>query len=151
MFYRLLTYGITGKIYKAIKSLYNNTFSCVRVNNWMTSWFSVSSGDNLSPTLFSIYINDLAVTLKELNLGIDINGKKLCILLYADDLVLIAENEKDLQTLLNKMNEWCLRWKLNININKSNVVHFRPVKKGNQNLIFNMETLSLITAPLTST
>ena len=133
LFYRLLTYGITGKIYKAIKSLYNNTFSCVRVNNWMTGWFSVSSGvkqgDNLSPTLFSIYINDLAVTLKELNLGIDINGQKLCILLYADDLVLIAENEKDLQTLLNKMNEWCLRWKLNININKSNVVHFRPVKK----------------------
>ena len=65
--------------------------------------------DNLSPTLFSIYINDLAVTLKELNLGVDINGQKLCILLYADDLVLIAENEKDLQTLLNKMNEWCLR------------------------------------------
>ena len=41
LFYRLLTYGITGKIYKAIKSLYNNTFSCVRVNNWMTGWFSV--------------------------------------------------------------------------------------------------------------
>ena len=60
LFYRLLTYGITGKIYKEIKSLYNNTFSldfpCVCVNNWMTGWFGVSSGvkqgDNLSPTYF---------------------------------------------------------------------------------------------------
>ena len=56
LFYRLLTCGITGKIYKAIKSLYNNTLSCVRVNNWMTGWFSVNSGvkqgDYLSPTFF---------------------------------------------------------------------------------------------------
>ena len=35
LMYHLLTwYGITGKIYRAIQSLYSNTTSCVRVNNY---------------------------------------------------------------------------------------------------------------------
>ena len=50
-------------------------------------------------------------------------------LLYADDLVLIAESEDDLQALLNCTYDWCLKWKMNININKSNVVHFRGTRK----------------------
>ena len=61
-------------------------------------------------------INDLAETLKRLNIGITVNGKNICVLLYADDIVLLAENEKDLQTLLNTTHEWCSKWKLNINI-----------------------------------
>ena len=118
---QLLSYGINGKIYKAIHSLYNKIVSCVRLNQNITDWFPVTSGvkqgNNLSPTLFCIYINDFAKTLKRLNIGIKVNGKNICVLLYADD-ILLAENEKDLQTLLNTTHEWCSKWKLNINIEK---------------------------------
>ena len=67
----------------------------------MTEWFNVNSGLKqgcvLSPVLFNIYINSLVTDIKALDIGIDIESEKNCILLYADDIVLIAENENDLQ------------------------------------------------------
>ena len=44
----------------------------------------------LSPVLFNLYINDLALYLKSLGKGIKCDDDKICILLYADDIVLIA-------------------------------------------------------------
>ena len=37
----------------------------------------------------------------------------------------MAENESDLQKLLNKLHEWCEKWQLQLNIKKSQIVHFR--------------------------
>jgi hypothetical protein len=52
--------------------------------------------------LFNIYINDLALLLKNSNKGIPINEDNVAILLlYADDIVLIAENEENLQFMLD--------------------------------------------------
>ena len=85
----------------------------------MSEWFSVISGvkqgDNLSPTLFCIYINDLAMALKETNIWVNVEDHKICILLYADEIVLLAENETDLQILLDITYDWCYKWKLTIN------------------------------------
>ena len=67
----------------------------------MTEWFNVNSGLKqgcvLSPVLFNIFINSLVTDIKALDIGIDIESETNCILLYADDIVLIAENENDLQ------------------------------------------------------
>ncbi len=64
LFYKLLEYSIDGKIYKSIKALYNYPLSKAKVNRYTTIWFITESrvrqGDSLSPTLFAIYINDLA-------------------------------------------------------------------------------------------
>ena len=74
----------------------------------------------MSPTLFSLFINDLVNHLNEngpkINLDISINS-----LLYADDMVLISENEEDLQVLLNEMNKWCKKWRMKVNETKTNV------------------------------
>ena len=56
---------------------------------------------------------------------IDIDGYKLSCLLYADDIALIAENEMELQSLLSCLNNWCNKWRLSVNVSKSNIVHFR--------------------------
>ena len=45
---------------------------------------------------------------------------------YADDVVLFAESEEELQERMNILGKWCKKWRLNINASKSNVVHFRP-------------------------
>ena len=43
-----------------------------------------------------IHVFSLVTNIKALDIGIDIEDEKICILLYADDIVLIAENENDL-------------------------------------------------------
>jgi hypothetical protein len=56
---------------------------------------------------------------------IDIDNAKLAILLDVDDVVLLAENEKDLQKMLDVLNFWCKNDALYVNVNKSKIMHFR--------------------------
>ena len=114
----------------ALKSLYVSVSSCVRVNSFNTDWFDVHCGLRqgciLSPLLFNLFINDLAIFIKSLDLGVEWGGEKGCLLLYADDIVLLAESSSELQILLNALNDWCGRNHISVNTAKSNVVHFRP-------------------------
>ena len=66
----------------------------------------------------------------------DINGENVSILLYADDIVLIAENEHDLQNMLNILNTWCSSNSMNVNPAKSNIVHFRNPSVERSNFVF---------------
>ena len=133
LLYKLLRYNIQGKMYNAIKALYCRTFSCINLNGHLTEWFEslvgVRQGDNLSPTLFNIFLNDLANELNAINLGIKMGDLKICMLLYADDIAIISENEQKLQKLLDHVHEWCKKWQLNLNIDKTQIVHFRKSQK----------------------
>ena len=48
---------------------------------------------------------------------------RLYILLYADDIVLLADSETDLQSLLYLTEAWCKKWRLEINLSKTNIMH----------------------------
>ena len=132
-------------MYKSIQNLYLNTEACVKINNILTEWFLVNcgvrQGDNLSPTLFSLFINDLANAIKSLNVGIKVGNKLVNILLYADDMVLVASREADLQKMLSKMAEWCNKWRLVVNRSKSQVMHFRKSRQNRTNyrFMYNLE------------
>ena len=83
-------------------------------------------GCSLSPILFNLYINDFITTIKALDNGVIIGREeKVSILLYADDAILLAENEKDLQLMLDTLNRWRINNQMNINAKKSQSVHFR--------------------------
>jgi hypothetical protein len=115
-----------------IKALYNLTETCVSVNGHLTDWFKtifgVRQGDCLSPTLFSLFVNDLAIGLKSLDLGVKIGTTSIPILLYADDIAVISECENDMKRMLNYVTEWCEEWQMKINMSKSKILHYR--KKG---------------------
>ncbi len=87
----------------------------------LTDWFKteggVKLGDTLSPTLFNIFINDpdLANDTNSLNLGIDIGGFGISILLYADEIVLLSESEQDLQKILDCVYNWSKKFKIKFN------------------------------------
>ena len=59
------------------------------------TYYGVKQGDTLSPTLFSMFINDLAVGVKERNCGIGIGNAGISLLLYADDIVILAPSVAD--------------------------------------------------------
>ena len=147
--YKLLSVGINGKIYNSIKRLYQNTTSCIKLNSINTEWFNVKSGvrqgDSLSPTLFNVYVNDLINELNSLNIGIDINGRKICCLLYADDIVIFSNTADKLQALLDTVHNWCFKWKMKLIYNKSNVMHFRTSRRSRTTVPFNYGTTALAT------
>ena len=55
--------------------------------------------------------------------------KTIGILAYADDVVLLSENDNELQQLMNELNVWCEHNKLEVNVGKSKVIHFRTQSK----------------------
>ena len=54
-----------------------------------------------------MYLNDMAVDIKQLQCGVNLNGFELSILLYADDIVIIAPDEHKLQLMLEFVSSWC--------------------------------------------
>ena len=111
---------IDGKMYFIIKALYCNTKSCIEINSWVTDWFQtlqgVRQGDNLSPTLFALFINDLAVKIKDMNIGVTVGDTSIPLLLYADDVAVLSNNVEDMQAMLNVIHEWCVKWSMSVNL-----------------------------------
>ena len=142
LLYKLSNIGVHGHMYRAISSLYSNPKSRVILNDYETEYFDcpigVKQGDCLSPILFAIFINDLAIEIKNSGVGVPINIDEtessdnnylLNILLYADNIVLFAANEHDLQFLLNIVEIWCSKFKLEVILTKTNILHVRPKRK----------------------
>ena len=79
-------------------------------SDWFDQEFGLKQGCVLSPTLFSILMADLANMLEYSNIGANISSKLINCLLFADDVVLIAESPEELQELLNISNTWNLKF-----------------------------------------
>ena len=124
--------GVSGKMPKAVQSLYKSVSSYVRINGFTTDWFDVSvglrQGCPLSPLLFNCFINDLPEKVKAIGKGVLIDeDERVCILLYyADDVVLLGGNEADSQAMLNVLYAWCGESHMVVNHSKSKVVLYRP-------------------------
>ena len=141
LFYKLSKIGISGHFYRAISSLYSNPKSRVILNEYETDYFDcpigVKQGDCLSPTLFAIFINDLAENIKNSGVGVNLDQETfLNVLLYADDIVLLAETELDLQFLLFLVEVWCKNWRLEVNLAKTNILHVRKNRKPRSKFMF---------------
>ena len=120
---KLLLVGINNIIHNAMKALYTNTSCTTKVNNNLSLPIvfeqGVKQGCPLSPTLFNIFITDLIHCLNKVRLS-QVNA-----LLYADDLVLIADKPKTLNNLLQALNWWCSENSMDINSDKTNIIHPR--------------------------
>ena len=121
--------GVRGKMWRVIKNYYDQVESCVYVNGGQTEWFEVNVGVRqgcvLSPILFAIFIDALAREIKDLGFGVDVDGgEKLALLLYADDIVLVAESERELQEMMCTVQKFCHEWRMELNRKKTKVVVF---------------------------
>ena len=101
LYLKLLEYDIGGNILTSIGSMYEGSSATIKLNDVFTEEFGINSGmrkgDTLSPTLFGIFIKGLAKEMNKLNCGIKMDDVQISILLYADDICLISDNEPSLQ------------------------------------------------------
>ena len=63
------------------------------------------TGCILLPLLFSLYVNSCGSQL-------------ISVLLYADDAVILADDEKSMRRGLETLDEWCSEWAVEINVEK---------------------------------
>ena len=61
---------------------------------------------------------------------------KIFMLLYADDIVVFANTQEQLQNSLDLLLEYCNKWKLTINVSKTKVTVFRKGGVLPQNMGF---------------
>ena len=130
----LKVYGIGGKLGKGIKAFYKDASACVKIEGDLSENFQIQGGVRqgcvMSPWLFNIYmdgvIREMKAKIGDVGVSMSVDGGKWCVntILFADDTVLIAESEKDLQKLVSEFDNVCRRRKLKVNENKSKVMVF---------------------------
>ena len=129
---QLVTYGIKGNFLKVIASLYDKVKSCVRGKDSLTNIFPCSRGVRqgclLSPVLFALYLNDLNRHIRASSQGVMVDDIPVHSLLYADDLVLIARDRKDLQSQLNALDKFSKSLKMDVNMDKTRVMIIQKQK-----------------------
>ena len=149
---KLLTYNINGRLMKLIFNMYQDTKACIKLNNKLSNSFicniGVRQGDNLSPLLFALFINDFEKHLSNIDgynglsslntlfTNATVNDDletflKLYILLYADDTIVMAESPNKLQEALKAVSAYCDHWNLRINVNKTKIIRFTKRKNPN--------------------
>lgn len=141
---RLSDLGLIGNMESAIRQIYQQVQCCVRLNGQRSDWFDVSCGLRqgciLSPLLFNLFVNDLieAIALKASGRGVKLDGTdtEVGVAAYADDVVLLAASEQDLQYMLDMVHRWCRRWRMVINIDKTKVIHFRTKAQHRTPFVF---------------
>ncbi len=110
--------------------MYKNNTCAVKIGNKPTEFLSqrrgVRQGFPLSPTLFNIYINELA---KELNNstapGPTLTESEIKCLLFADDLVILSKTKERLQQLLDIIETFSQTWALKMNLTKTKIMIFQ--------------------------
>ena len=128
----LLKNGIKGRLYKSVRSMYENVKARIRCGAKFTDYIKctrgVKQGDVCSPVLFSLFITDLALAIiNNGRHGVSLSSDfiQLVILLFADDMILLSETVIGLQTQLISLFSAASRLQLKVNMNNSNIVVFR--------------------------
>lgn len=121
--------GVSKGLRERIMEIYEETRSVGRVREimgkefWTERW--VKQGCPLSPILFNLMIADLEEGLGKDGIGgIGLGGKKVKVLGYADDLVMLAEDEEGMRWLLERLERYLDRKELMLNAEKTKVVKF---------------------------
>ena len=140
---KLQNSGVKGKIFNVIFNMYDNIKSCIQYNNKQSDFFpcltGVRQGENLSPFLFSIFLNDLEIFFTESNLSpLELVSEKsqealdifikLFAILYADDTIILADSAQNMQKALDIFQSYCKTWKLQVNTAKTKIMIFSKRK-----------------------
>ena len=106
--------------FRLMYNMYDDIKSCISVNNESSGFFinncGVRQGDNLSPVLFSAFLNDLEEHLMVDGIdGINVECSnnlitvyfQIYVLLYADDTLILGDSAESFQKSLDSFYSYC--------------------------------------------
>lgn len=124
--------GVRDGLVSRVEEILEKTKNRVRIRGVCGKEFwtarGVRQGCPLSPLLFNLLVMVLEEEMGKVKWrGIMLRGERVYTLSYADDMVLLAENEGEMRSLLERLEEYLDRKRLVLNDNKTKIVRF---KKG---------------------
>ena len=118
--------GLSEHIRKIVKSMYRDT---VTTYNWngieiegVKTERGLRQGCTLSPLLFTLIMEEFTQRIKNKEIGIKIGNEILSLLLFADDVVVMAENKEELQELLDEAGNFSKDMQMNFGIDKCKIM-----------------------------
>ena len=103
--------GIPDDLTSLLRNLYADQYAGVRTEYGTTDWFQIGKGVHkgciLSPCLFNLYAEYITLNarLDEAQVGMQIAGRNINNLRYADDITLVAESQEEIKSLLRKVKD----------------------------------------------
>ena len=120
--------GIPDHLTYLLRNLCAGQEATVRTGHGTTDWFQIEKGVRqgciLLPCLFNLHAEYIMrnTGLEEAQAGIQIAGRNINNLGYADDTALMAESEEELKSLLMKVKEESEKAGLKLNIQKTKIM-----------------------------
>jgi hypothetical protein len=124
LWWKLHKIGINGKVWRLIQNWYKGCKSSVLWRDKMSRMYSIKQGVRqgavLSPVLYALFINELAALFEAEKLGFKLElDLTIAILLFADDMLLLAESPQELQQMLDILHKFANEWGFEVNTNKT--------------------------------
>ena len=124
MLNRLFQAGANDQIVDFIRALYTNATATLRHNGLFSATFPINCGVKqgccASPTEWSVFVLTVLHQCEAEHLGGKVPGMAdlLLALLFADDLIVFAENEEQMRQILHNLSIWACQNHLKYNIKK---------------------------------
>ena len=120
-------YNISANLVRTIEQLYDKATRAVQMNGSIGEWFrttvGVRQGCLLSPTLFNIFLErTMSYALEEYDGKFSIGGRNIPNLRFADDIDALAEEEQELEALVESLDKTCTRYKMEISAEKTKLM-----------------------------
>lgn len=121
--------GVSEGLIDRVMEVYEETRCVVRIGEKVSKEFWVGKGVRqgcpMSPTLFNIYMADIEEELKKGKGGIRVGKDRMWSIEYADDIVLLAEEEEGLRDMIRRVKRYLEGKKLELSVEKSKVMVFK--------------------------
>ena len=103
----------------------------------------VRQGGILSPILFKLYLDHVIGDISNMNVGCKLGLIRMNILVYADDIVILSDTQKNLELIYQRLSNHIAGLKLNMNKGKTKCMIFEKSRFGSQinELILGEDTL----------
>ena len=120
-------YGVKGKLLRAIQALHEDGKARVKVGGLESELFGVHrgvrQGCTLSPWLFNVFMDRVTrEARRHLRSEVKLSTGDVGVLLFADDMVVMAESVEGLQSNLQVLSDVLSRWELKVNWRKTKMM-----------------------------